>query len=204
MNAQITTIKPTSGLYTSFQPRSKEGEEKRAEIYATFSIPALLESIANDEVKAFAIRAYQNAVNALLREAVKAGKPEFTIPELGELFAEGKREFLITKPELLEWLNSFALPIVSAAIATKSGLSVDSVKVVKKAIAYRELMSLIASRSIMMQEQIDSCIKVMELVTASGKQNAYSDNVIQAIARKQEKLNDYLAGNEDDEDEIDF
>lgn len=204
MQAQITTIKPTSGFFTSFQPRSKEGEEKRSEIHAVFSLPMQIESIGNVELKGFAIRAYCNAVNSLLRDAVKAGQAEFTIPAIAELFSEAKREFLITKPELLAWINSFALPIISAAIATKSGLSLDSVKVVKKAIAYRELLLLIASRSIMMQEQIDSCLKVLELVTASGKTNDYSDNVIQAIARKQEKLNDYLAGNADDENEIDF
>lgn len=203
-NAIITTIRPTAGLFTSFQPRSKEGEEKRSEVFAIFSIPASLESIANPELKGFAVRAYGNAVNSLLRDAVKAGQAEFTIPQISELYAETKREFLITKPELLNWINDFALMLISSAISIKAGLHIDSPKVVKKAIAYRELLLLIASRSIMMQEQLDSCLKVMELVMASGKENSYSDNVIQAIARKQEKLNEYLSGNQDSDDEIDF
>jgi hypothetical protein len=45
------------------------------------------------ELKGFAIRAYCSAVNSLLRDAVKAGQAEFTIPALAELFSEAKREF---------------------------------------------------------------------------------------------------------------
>jgi hypothetical protein len=65
-------------------------------------------------------------------------------------------------------------------------------------------MLAIASRSLMQQDEIDSAIRVMELVANSGKSHAYTDNVATGISRKQDKLNAYLAGKQDDDDEIDF
>lgn len=201
---QITTITPTSGLYTSFQPRSKEGEAKKLEVFAAFSLPNAFETIANSEIKAFCQRALASEINSLMRDAVKAGKSEFAMPAISEMFAETKREFLITKKDLESWIDTFASPILSLAISTKASLHIDSPKVVKKVIAYKELMLSIASRSIMTQEDIDSCIKVLALV--ESKPNAYTDNVSEALARKQEKLLAHLAGKSDaDElDDIDF
>lgn len=200
----ITTIKPTSGLYASFQPRSKEGEEKKPEVFASYEIPACLSGINNDDARAFAIRAYGFAVAELLKAAVKDGKPEFSVA-FPELFGETKREFLVTKKDLEAWIDNFASGIISAALVAKSGLPADSVKIVKKVLAYKALLLEIASRSIMMQEQIDSCIKVLSLIAESGKTHAYTDNVAEGLSRKQDKLNAYLAGNQqDEEDDLDL
>jgi hypothetical protein len=199
----ITTIAPTSGLFTSFQPRSKEGEAKKLEVFASYSLPVAFESIVNDEIKSFCQRALASEINSLMRDAVKSGKSEFQLPAISELFAETKREFLITKKDLEAWVDTFAAPILSAAISSKASLHIDSPKVVKKVIAYKELLLQIASRSIMDQDDIDSCIKVLALV--ESKPNAYTDNVSEALARKQEKLNEYLAGKADNaDDDIDF
>jgi hypothetical protein len=201
--AIITTIQPTSGLFTSFQPRSAEGAEKKLEVFATFSEPTEFSMLTNADLKAFCIRAYGNAVNGLLRIAAKAGHAEFPLPSIAEMYAETKREFLITKKDLEAWLDNFALPIIAKAISSKSGLHIDSPKVVKKVIAYKELMLAIASRSIMQQEEIDSCLKVLELV--DNVPNEYTNNVSEALGRKQEKLNDKLAGiNDDDLEDVDF
>lgn len=201
----VTTIKPTSGLFVSFKPRSKEGQPEKQEVFASFFLPEVFEAIQNPDVKGFVIRAYGNAVLDCLKQAVKDGKPEFSLPALSELYAETKREFLITRKDLEAWLDSFCLPLVTAAIAAKAGLAADSVKVVKKAIAYKETLLQLASRSIMQQDEIDSSIRVLELIAASGQENAYTDNVAQAVERKQQKLNDYLAGKQDDDgEEIDF
>ena len=202
-SAQITTIAPTNGLFTSFKPRSKEGEQEKPECFASFDLPQEFTGLLNADLKAFCIRAYAAQVNLFLRSAVKAGQDKFPLPPLCGFFAETKREFLITKKDLEEWLDSFALPIVSRAISAKAGLHPDSPKVVKKALAYRELMLSISSRSIMGQEEIDSCTKVLALVDAVP--NAYSNNVAEALGRKQEKLNAKLNGiNDDDLDSIDF
>lgn len=202
-HAQITTIAPTSGLFTSFQPRSKEGEAKKLEVFATYQEPLAFSQLLDAELKAFCIRAYGAQVNLFLREAAKNGHSQFPLPAISEFFAETKREFLITKKDLEAWLDSFALPIISKAISSKSGLHIDSPKVVKKAIAYRELMLSISSRSLMQQEEIDSALKVLALVDAVP--NAYTNNVAEALGRKQEKLNDKLNGlGDDDLDSIDF
>lgn len=201
---QVTTIRPTSGLFVSFKPRSKEGQPEKQEVFASFSLPALFDAIQHTEVKGFLIRAFSSAVLDCLKGAVKDGKESFSIPALSELYAETKREFLITRKDLEAWLDGFCMPLVSAAIAAKAGLHIDSPKVFKKAIAYKETMLQLASRSLMQQDEIDSAIRVLELVANSGKEHGYTDNVAQAIERKQAKLNDYLAGKQDDEDEIDF
>jgi len=215
-NAIITTISPSVSaemLMTSFQPRSKEGEEKKLEVFASFSIPVAFNSLLDSDLKAYCIRSYCNAVNLLLRDAVKEGKPEFAIPPIASLYAETKREFLITKKDLEAWLDGFAMPIISAAISLKGNLHIDSPKVVKKALAYKEIMLGISSRSIMNQEDIDSAIRVLELVvTASaangngnGKEHPYTDNVAQGIERKQGHLNEFLAAGAGKEtDDIDF
>lgn len=202
-NITITTIAPTSGLFTSFQPRSKEGEAKKLEVFASYHLPAAFELITNSEIKSFCQRALGAEINSMMREAVKSGKSEFILPEISALFAETKREFLITKKDLEAWIDTFAAKILSAAISAKSCLHIDSPKVVKKVIAYKELLLAIASRSIMNQDDIDACIKVLALVESHP--NAYTDNVSEALARKQEKLNDYLAGKADNaDDDIDF
>lgn len=201
---QVTTIRPTSGLFVSFKPRSKEGQPEKQEVFASFSLPALFDAIQQQEVKGFLIRAFSNAVLDCLKGAVKDGKESFSIPALSDLYAETKREFLITRKDLESWLDGFCMPLVSAAIAAKASLHIDSPKVVKKAIAYKETLLQLASRSMMQQDEIDSAIRVLELVANSGKDHAYTDNVAQAIERKQAKLNDYLAGKQDDEEEIDF
>ena len=201
----ITTVKPTAGFFASFSPRAKEGEEKRSTVFAAFSLPTAILSIAsNEELSRFAVAAYTQCVSDCLRDALKAGKAEFAVPSLAECYASSGKEYLITKPELADWIKSFAEPIITAALAAKSGLPVDSVKVVKKAIAYRDLLLLIASRSIMLQEQIDNAAKALEVLAASGKVNSYTENVIEGLARKQVKLNEYLAGATEDEDDIDF
>lgn len=201
---QVTTIKPVSGLFVSFKPRSKEGQPEKQEVFAAFSLPTLFDAIQHQEVRGFLIRAFSNAVLDCLKIAVKEGKESFAIPALSELYAETKREFLITRKDLEAWIDGFCIPLVSAAIAAKAGLHIDSPKVVKKAIAYKETMLQLASRSLMQQDEIDSAIRVLELVASSGKEHSYTDNVAQAIERKQTKLNDYLAGKQDDDEEIDF
>lgn len=199
----VTTIKPASELYVSFKPRSKEGMPEKPEVFAAIDYPAAIANIANPDLAAFAKRAWHFAVLDSLKDAVKEGKQEFTL-SMETCFAEAKREFLITKKDLEAWIDNFALPIISAALAAKAGLHIDSPKVVKKAIAYKELLLLISSRSIMMQDQIDSCLKVAALITETGKEHPYSDNVWTGIARKQEKLNAYLAGKDDEDDDFDL
>lgn len=201
---QVTTIRPTTGLHVSFKPRSKEGQPEKQEVFATFSLPALFDAIQQQEVRGFLVRAYGNAILDCLRQAIKEGKESFTLPALSDLYAETKREFLITRKDLEAWLDGFCMPLVSSAIAAKASLNIDSPKVVKKAIAYKETMLQLASRSLMQQDEIDSAIRVLELVANSGKDHVYTDNVAQAIERKQAKLNDYLAGKADDDEEIDF
>ncbi len=204
MKTVLTTIKPTSGMAVSFKPRSKEGMEEKAELFAAYELPAEIANLHDGMLRNFALNAFSAYVLDCLKSAAKESKQEFTY-SLEEAFKPTQREFLITRKDLEAWTIGFAIPLVSAAIASKSGLSIDSVKVTKKAIAYRDLLLSLASRSIMLQEDIDTCIKVMELIASSGKQNAYTDNVAQAIERKQSKLNDYLAGKQgNDEDDIDF
>lgn len=202
MQALITTIKPTSGNFASFSPRAKEGEAPRSTVYAAFALPSAISNCTDAELVRFATAAFSICVSDCLRDALKAGKPEFSVPSLAECYASTGKEYLITKPDLTAWLKDFAEPILAAALAAKSGLPVDSAKVVKKAIAYRDLLLLIASRSIMLQEQIDSCAKALEVIAASGRINSYTENVIEGLARKQEKLND--ASLDDDEDDLDF
>lgn len=206
MSAQIaiTTIRPTTGLFVSFKPRSKEGMPEKQEVFASFSLPAAFDLIQQQEIRGFLIRAFSNAILDCLRNALKEGKADFALPSLSELYAETKREFLITRKDLEAWLDGFCIPLVSAAIAAKASLNADSPKVIKKAIAYKETMLQLASRSMMQQDEIDAAIRVLELVATSGKENNYTDNVAQAIERKQTKLNDYLAGKQETEDEIDF
>lgn len=200
---QITTIKPVSGLFVSFKPRNKEGEAEKQEVFASYFLPEIISQIANPEIKAFSSRAFAFALELALKESVRNGKAEFSLA-LQDMFAAATREFLITKKDLEAWLDGFALPLVSAAISAKSGIPADSVKVVKKALAYKELMLSICSRSLMQQSDIDAAIKVLELVATSGQNHPYTDNVATGIERKQSKLNDWLAGKSDTEDEIDF
>ena len=201
---QITTIKPTFGNWVSFKPRNKEGEQEKPEAFVTFDWPSEINQIQNVSLRTFAANAYRFALTELLKETVRNARDSVSLPALNEFFAQTGREFLITKKDLEDWLDGFALPLISAAISAKSGFHADSPKVVKKVLAYRELMLAISSRSIMSQEQIDSSIKVLELVAASGKSHSYTDNVAQGIERKQSKLNDWLNGQSDSEDEIDF
>lgn len=201
----VTNIKPTSGLFTSFQPRSKEGEEKRPACFAVYETPAALSALPDGEVKAFAYRAYESVITDCLRDAVKAGKAEFSAPALSACFVSEGKEYLITAKDLKEWLSSYALEIIYGAIASKAGLSADHVKVVKKGNAYAEKLEMIASRSLMMQDDIDAAARVLELLENNGKNHPYTDNVIQGLGRKQEKLAAYLAANDGlADDGIDF
>lgn len=206
MNAIITTIKPVSSdNFVSFKPRNKEGEAEKQEVFAAVIIPTAIEEMTAGELKAFAIRAFNECCISALRNALKEGKEEFTIPSLSECFASSGKEYLITAKELKEWIYSFAVRIISAAIATKAGLSADSKAVIKKANKYAEVLEKIAGRSMMFQDDIDSCIKVCELLMAQGETHSYTENVIKGIARKQDKLNAYLAGKSESEDEeLDF
>lgn len=198
---QITTIKPTLGLSVSFQPRTKEGEEKKPEVFASYALPEIISSIINPDLAIFASRAYRNAVLELLKDTLKAGKDSFVIPAIAEIFPEStKREFTVTKEAISEWFDSYAAPLLTGAIASKGNLPVDSVAVVKKVIKYKELMLAIAKRGDpMKQEDIDAAIRVLGLLSASNTSHAYTDNVAQGIAKMQEKLNAYLAGNTEDD-----
>lgn len=203
MNLQITTIQPvSSSSYVSFKPRSKEGEEKKPEVYVSYSLPTALESMGNSDVKAFAIRAYDSCLSELIRLALKDGKEFITQPSLSECFTKAKKEYLVTKADLQAWISNI-IHIVQAAIAGKAGLSIENAKVVRKAEAYSDLLLRLSSRSLMMQDEIDSCIKVLDLITE--KINLpYSENVAEAIARKQDKLNEYLEGKTESDDDLDF
>lgn len=203
---QITTIKPVASSmpFVSFKPRSKEGEAEKPECFVSYDLPESFASLHDASLSGFLSRAYAAAMTALLRDAIKAGKDSVHFDGMDNLFATGKREFLITKPDLLAWINDYALPILTAAIALKANLHIDSPKVVKKGIAYRDQLLCIASRQIMSQEAIDSALRVCELLDSSGKPNAYTDNVLEAIARKQTKLDEFNANGDDSEDDIDF
>ena len=204
----FTTIKPSdSSLSVCFPQRSKEGEAEKPSLYATFFLPAQIESIANDEIKSFCIRAYSEAVKQTGDKARKEGLSEFHMPALSELFVKtGKREFTITRKGITDWLESFALSIISSAISAKSSLHIDSPKVVKKALKYAELIQSLTSREIMSQDDIDSCLRVVELIVSSGKDHTYTDNIIQGIAKMQAKrtAKDNGADDEEDDDGLDF
>lgn len=204
---QFTTIKPSdSSLFCTYPQRSKEGEEEKPSLYATFFIPAVIESIQNEEIKSFCMRAYAEAVKQTGDKARKEGLSEFRMPALDELFVKtGKREFTITRKGIIEWLESFALAIISAAISAKSSLHIDSPKVVKKALKYAELIQALASREVMSQDDIDSCLRVVELIVSSGKDHTYTDNIIQGIAKMQAKRTAKDNGADDEEeDDADF
>lgn len=204
-NLVITTIKPTSGFFATKNFRSAEGQEKRMPAYAAFEMPAAIGQIGNDEVKAFAYRAFTEAMNAILSDAIKDGKEQFPMPSINELFEAGKREFALTKKDVLAWLESFAMPIISLAISTKANIHIDSPKVVKKALQYKEIILGLSSRSIMSQVDIDACLRVASLIEDSGKANDYTDNILTGIAKQQAKLDAFLAsGKTEEEDEIDF
>ena len=203
MNLPITTIQPvSSSSYVSFKPRSKEGEEKKPEVYVSYSLPTALENMPDSEIKAFAIRAYESCLSELIRLALKDGKESILQPSLAECFTRAKKEYLITKADLQEWISKI-IKIIQGAIASKAGLPLDNAKVIKKAEAYSELLIKLSSRSLMMQDEIDACIKVLTLIT-DNINLPYSENVAEAIARKQEKLNEYLSGKSESDDELDF
>lgn len=205
MQAIISTIKPTSGYFASFSPRAKEGEEKRSSVFASFELPAPIAALdSNSELARFAVGAFTQCVSDALRDALKAGKSNVSIPSLAECYIPAKKEYTIVKALLVDWLKDFAYPIIEQAIATKSGQSVDSIKVAKKAIKYRDLLLMIASREIMSQDEIDNAARVLELLHASKKEHAYTANVEEGLGIKQLKLNAKLAGQDDDDDEIDF
>lgn len=204
----ITSIQPTGSMqhYATINQRSKEGEEKKTPFYALFDMPQAITQIANDEIRGFAMRAFTNAVWLSSKEAIKSGHMTFPLISLNDCYAETKREFLITKKDLEAWIDGFSLPIISAAISAKSGLHIDNPKVVKKALAYKEILIGLASRSIMSQEDIDNCIRCLELVaSANCEGHAYTDNVAQGIERKQNQLNEFLAAGQNESDnELDF
>ena len=207
-NLTITTIKPTSGLSVSFKPRSKEGEAEKLEVHASYFLPKVLAAISNQELVGFASRAYKASMLDLLKQAVKDAKETIAIPSLSELYPEStKREFTVTKEALINWFDSFADKILSAAISAKAGLPADSVKVTKKVLQYKELILALAKRGDpMKQEDIDAVIRVLGLIDASGNNHHYTDNVAQGVAVMQEKLDRYLAGKQEEEEleEIDF
>ncbi len=205
-NLTITSIKPTAGFFASKDFRAKEGEEKKQSLFASYEMPAEITSLHDSELKAFAIRAFGAAMDIALDKAIKDGKTEaFEMPSLADCFIATKREFLLTKANLMPWID-FAIPVISAAIAAKASLHIDSPKVVKKALAYKETLLALASRSVMKQEDIDACIKVCGLLEETGKKHDYTDNVLQGIVRAQDKLNAFLANGaqDDDGDELDF
>lgn len=199
----ITSIKPSNGLFATKNFKTKEGEEKKASLYASYALPAEFESLLNSDLKAFCIRAYGEAMDSALDQAVKLGKESFSQLSLAECFESGKREFLITKKDIQEWLDSFAYAVISAAIATKANLHIDSPKVVKKANQYAEIMLSLSARGLMTQNDIDAAIRVMSLLDDSGKSNSYSDNILTGITRKQAQL-DAFNESKSDSEEIDF
>lgn len=205
--AIITTIKPTAGLYVSFAPRSKEGEEKKPEVFALLDLPPAIANLPDGELRTFAVRAYGFSATEALRLALKEGQQEFIVPGIAEAFApkEGK-EYLITRKDLESWLTDYALPIIESAIAAKAGRPVTDVKVVKKALSYKDILLGLTSRSIMKQEDIDSIIRTLTMLESTGKSHTYSENVAKATARKQEQLDAFMAsGNEEAEDDgLDF
>lgn len=207
-NLTVTTIKPTSGLSVSFKPRSKEGEAEKLEVFASYFLPEAITSISNQEVLGFASRAYKASMLDLLKQAVKETKETIAIPSISDLYPEStKREFTVTKEALINWFESFADKILSAAISAKAGLPADSVKVVKKVLQYKELILALAKRGDpMKQEDIDSVIRVLGLIDSSSTKHEYTDNVAQGVAAMQEKLDRYLAGKQEEEEleEIDF
>lgn len=202
----LTTIKPTLGRSIEVAVRNKEGEAKKPNLFVSYHMLPELEAIANDDIRAFAFRAYEFAVWQAANKARKDGKESFPAPSLAECFEATKREFLITKEALSAWLADFSMPILHAAIASKLSLPADSVKVVKRGMKYQEAFMLLARRgNIMCQDEIDYCIKALEVIDATGKENSYTDNISTALSKEQEKLNAFLArGAEEDEDEEDF
>ena len=206
MKAIITTIKPTSGLFVSFAPRTKEGEEKRPEVFAAISLPPAIANLQDGELRTFAVRAYSFAASEALRLATKEGQSEFIVPGIAEAFApkEGK-EYLITRKDLEAWLVDYALPIIEAAIAKKAGRPANDVKVVKKALGYKDILLGLTSRSIMKQDDIDAVIRTLTMLESTGKSHPYSENVAKATARKQDQLDAFLAdGAETEDDDLDF
>lgn len=204
-NLIITSIKPTSGFFATKNFRTTEGQDKRASCFAQYEMPQAIGQIGNDEIKAFAYRAFNAAMDEALNEAIKAGKQEFPMPHINELFEAGKREFALTKKDVLAWLESFAMPIIELAISTKAGLHIDSPKVVKKALQYKEIILELSSRSVMSQINIDACLRVASLIEDSGKSHPYTDNILTGITKSQAKLDAFMAsGQIDSDDEIDF
>ena len=200
---QITSIKPTSGFFATKNFKTKEGEEKKNSLYAPFSLPSEFDSLLDADLKAFCIRAYGEAMDIALDNACKLGKESLQALSLSECFEAGKREFLITKKDIQEWLDAYAYPIINAAIAAKAGLHIDSPKVVKKANQYAEIMLSLSARGLMTQNDIDAAIRVMSLLEESGKSNSYSDNILTGITRKQTQLDNFNSSKESSED-IDF
>lgn len=201
----ITTIKPTAGNFASFSPRTKEGEEKKPACFFSYDIPAAISNIAADDVRGFAIRAYAVAMDDLLKDAIKAGKDIITVPAIDALYATTGKEYLVTAKDIKAFCDTFAANAIAAAIAAKTGLSTDSVKVVKKTIQYVETLQAVAGRGMMLQDQIDNAARVLDLLTALPNCPEYAANIIEGLARKQQRLNDYLASGADDgEDEADF
>ena len=205
---QITTIAPSAiqgqGI-ASFKPRTKEGMPERPACHISYSYPAELALINNDELRAFSLRAYDFAMEEALKAAVREDKAEFAPLSLADCFLATKREFLLTKAELTKWADTFALPIIANAIAAKAGVHPESPKVIAKCKAYKDSILALSARTLMQQQEIDALNKVAALVSEQDKQDAYTDNFVQGIARKQERLNAWLAeGKIDSEDDLDF
>jgi hypothetical protein len=199
----ITSIKPLDSLFAEFKPRSKEGEEEKPRLYVSYSLPESIAALQNEEIGAFCKRAFAYAIEEALKDAVRNGKEQVIVPALSDCFGETKREFLIKRADLESWLDGFAMPLVIAAIASKTGLHVDNGKVKGKAAAYKETMLKLASRQMMAQEEIDNAIRVMSLCCLEAAPE-YSENVAKAIERKQAALNKWLEEGASDAGEIDF
>ena len=206
-NIQITTITPNAIQNTgiaSFKPRTKEGLPEKPACHIQYSYPAEFALINNDSIRAYAIRAYDAAMDTALKDAVRDNKSEFTALSLDNCYVATKREFLLTKTDLSAWADKFALPIIAAAIAAKAGLHAESPKVIAKCKAYRESILALAARGMMQQIEIDSLIKVAGLIAEQPIINAYTDNFVQGIARKQERLLAFLENGSELEDDLDF
>ena len=205
---QITTITPNAiqgAAIASFKPRTSEGMPERPACHIQYSLPAEFSLIANDSIRSFAIRAYEHAMELALKSAVRDNKDSLEQLALDDCFLATKREFLLTKPELTKWADTFALPIIAQAIAAKAGLHAESPKVIAKCKAYKDSILALSARTLMQQQEIDALIKVVSLIADQPVSNAYTDNVAQGIARKQERLSEWLANaGADSSEDIDF
>jgi len=205
---QITTITPNAiqgqGI-ASFKPRTKEGMPERPACHISYSYPSELSLINNDELRAFSLRAYDFAMEEALKAAVRDNKDSLEQLALDDCFLATKREFLLTKADLTKWADTFALPIIAQAIAAKAGLHAESPKVIAKCKAYKDSILALSARTLMQQQEIDALIKVVSLIADQPISNAYTDNVAQGIARKQERLHNWLANaGTDSAEDIDF